>query len=205
MSITEMPLDTARQFAAVGNQQVHTHVPRQILGTEWAHSGAGGQNVARLLLQLADGGQLRVLVLVRSARRELQRMAPEIVAVLAYQDDGAVIGHRYHHDAEGGIDVVPVELVTVGHCEPFAQEAFRLRQQHLCLNDRGVFDRDRGNRLGDFHDEALALMAELADTIDTSIRDAVTGLRDRGYSWADIGSRLGVTRQAAQQHWGNRP
>jgi hypothetical protein len=50
--------------------------------------------------------------------------------------------------------------------------------------------------------EALALMAELADTIDTSIRDAVTGLRDRGYSWADIGSRLGVTRQAAQQRWG---
>ena len=53
--------------------------------------------------------------------------------------------------------------------------------------------------------EALALMAELVGTIDTSIRDAVTGLRDRGYSWAEIGSRLGVTRQAAQQRWGNRP
>jgi hypothetical protein len=23
-----------------------------------------------------------------------------------------------------------------------------------------------------------------------------------GYSWAEIGSRLGVTRQAAQQRWG---
>ena len=53
--------------------------------------------------------------------------------------------------------------------------------------------------------EALALMAELADRIDTSIRDAVTGLREHGYSWADISSRLGVTRQAAQQRWGNRP
>jgi len=53
--------------------------------------------------------------------------------------------------------------------------------------------------------ESLALMAELANTIDSSIRDAVTGLRAHGYSWADIGSRLGVTRQAAQQHWGNRP
>lgn len=53
--------------------------------------------------------------------------------------------------------------------------------------------------------ESLALMAELADTIDTSIRDAVTGLREHGYSWADIGARLGVTRQAAQQRWGNRP
>lgn len=50
--------------------------------------------------------------------------------------------------------------------------------------------------------ESLALMAELADTIDTSIRDAVTGLRERGYSWADIGAQLGITRQAAQQHWG---
>jgi hypothetical protein len=53
--------------------------------------------------------------------------------------------------------------------------------------------------------ESLALMAELADTIDSSIRDAVTGLREHGYSWAEIGSRLGVTRQAAQQRWGNRP
>src|ERR1700733_5995716 len=53
--------------------------------------------------------------------------------------------------------------------------------------------------------EALALMAELADTIDTSIRDAVTGLREHGYSWAEISSRLGVTRQAAQQRWGSRP
>lgn len=52
--------------------------------------------------------------------------------------------------------------------------------------------------------EALALMAELAGTVDTSIRDAVTGLRDCGYSWAEIGSRLGVTRQAAQQRWGTR-
>jgi hypothetical protein len=53
--------------------------------------------------------------------------------------------------------------------------------------------------------ESLALMAELADTIDTSIQDAVTGLRAHGYSWAEIGVRLGVTRQAAQQRWGNRP
>lgn len=52
--------------------------------------------------------------------------------------------------------------------------------------------------------ESLTLMAELADTIDASIQDAVTGLRACGYSWAEIGSWLGVTRQAAQQRWGNR-
>jgi hypothetical protein len=53
--------------------------------------------------------------------------------------------------------------------------------------------------------ESLALMAELAETVDASIGDAVTGLREHGYSWAEIGARLGVTRQAAQQRWGNRP
>jgi hypothetical protein len=50
--------------------------------------------------------------------------------------------------------------------------------------------------------EALTLMTGLADDIDNAIRDAVLGLRGVGYSWAEIGSRLGVTRQAAQQRWG---
>ena len=30
----------------------------------------------------------------------------------------------------------------------------------------------------------------------------VTGLRTAGYSWAEIGNRLGITRQAAQQRFG---
>jgi len=50
--------------------------------------------------------------------------------------------------------------------------------------------------------EALTLMTGLAADIDTAIASAVTGLRACGYSWAEIGSRLGVTRQAAQQRWG---
>jgi hypothetical protein len=50
--------------------------------------------------------------------------------------------------------------------------------------------------------EALIMMTGLADEIDTAIGQAVTGLRQFGYSWADIGARLGVTRQAAQQRWG---
>jgi hypothetical protein len=32
--------------------------------------------------------------------------------------------------------------------------------------------------------------------------EAVKGLRACGYSWAEIGSRLGITRQAAQQRCG---
>ena len=53
--------------------------------------------------------------------------------------------------------------------------------------------------------ESLTLMARLADEVDTAIGEAVTGLRGFGYSWAEIGSRLGVTRQAAQQRWGGHP
>lgn len=53
--------------------------------------------------------------------------------------------------------------------------------------------------------EAITDMTALADQLDAAIRDAITGLRDCGYSWADIGIRLGITRQAAQQRWGDRP
>jgi hypothetical protein len=52
--------------------------------------------------------------------------------------------------------------------------------------------------------EALTLMLGLSAEIDTAIGQAVTGLRQFGYSWAEIGSRLGITRQAAQQRWGGR-
>ena len=50
--------------------------------------------------------------------------------------------------------------------------------------------------------EAMTTMAALADDIDTAIRQAITGLRRYGYSWADIALRLGITRQGAQQRWG---
>ena len=42
----------------------------------------------------------------------------------------------------------------------------------------------------------------LAGEIDTATVEAVRGPRACGYSWAEIGSRLGITRPAAQQRWG---
>ena len=45
-------------------------------------------------------------------------------------------------------------------------------------------------------------MFGLAAEIDDAISQAVKGLRASGYSWAEIGSRLGITRQAARQRWG---
>jgi hypothetical protein len=50
--------------------------------------------------------------------------------------------------------------------------------------------------------EALTAMVELARELDIATTHAVDGLREHGYSWADIGKRLGITRQAAQQRWG---
>ena len=52
--------------------------------------------------------------------------------------------------------------------------------------------------------DALAEMTGLAAELDEAITQAVTGLRNTGYSWAEIAARLGVTRQAAQQRWGHR-
>jgi hypothetical protein len=60
-------------------------------------------------------------------------------------------------------------------------------------------------RVADGDVEALTAMLGLAADIDTAIGQAVTGLRAFGYSWAEIGTRLGITRQAAQQRWGTRP
>ena len=50
--------------------------------------------------------------------------------------------------------------------------------------------------------ESLTHLISLADDINDAIAQAVTGLRGAGYSWAESGSRLDVTRQAAQQRWG---
>ena len=51
--------------------------------------------------------------------------------------------------------------------------------------------------------EAITDMADLADHLDHAIRQAITGLHTLGYSWADIAMRLGITRQGAQQRWGD--
>jgi ECF sigma factor len=44
-------------------------------------------------------------------------------------------------------------------------------------------------------------MTRLADELDDAIAQAVKGLRTQGYSWTEIGDRLGITRQAARQRW----
>jgi hypothetical protein len=57
-------------------------------------------------------------------------------------------------------------------------------------------------RVGSGDIDAITDMAKVATDLDQAMTQAVTGLRATGYSWADIGLRLGITRQAAQQRWG---
>jgi hypothetical protein len=53
--------------------------------------------------------------------------------------------------------------------------------------------------------EAITTMANLTNHLEDATRQAITGLRAFGYSWADIALRLGITRQGAQQRWGDTP
>ena len=52
--------------------------------------------------------------------------------------------------------------------------------------------------------EALRQLVLLPSDVDTATRTAVTGLRQFGYSWAEIADRLGVSRQAAQMRYADR-
>jgi hypothetical protein len=49
--------------------------------------------------------------------------------------------------------------------------------------------------------EELAYLFGLDRELQQAIHTAIAGLRDQGYSWADIALRLGITCQAAHQRW----
>lgn len=54
--------------------------------------------------------------------------------------------------------------------------------------------------------EALPLLAGLVREADAQLARAVTVARaEHGYSWAEVGRVLGVSRQAAQQRFGGSP
>jgi hypothetical protein len=61
-----------------------------------------------------------------------------------------------------------------------------------------------GRRIAAGDIDALADIAAMADELEGAMRLAVAGLRRAGYSWGEIALRLGITRQGAQQRWGQR-
>lgn len=58
-----------------------------------------------------------------------------------------------------------------------------------------------GRRAGEGDWTDLALMVELGDKVAAAIADAVDDQRDDGESWANIARGLGISRQAAHQHY----
>ncbi|PZF90065.1 hypothetical protein [Micromonospora deserti] len=62
--------------------------------------------------------------------------------------------------------------------------------------------RAHGRRVATGDIEALRDLVALSANLDGAIGEAVIGLRAFGYSWSEIGTRLGISKQAAQQRWG---
>jgi hypothetical protein len=62
-----------------------------------------------------------------------------------------------------------------------------------------------GRRVATGDVEALPDLARPPADLDAALITAVQGLREFGYSWEQLASRLGVTLQAAQQRWGGKP
>lgn len=54
-------------------------------------------------------------------------------------------------------------------------------------------------RVGDGDIEALADLVNLRADVDAAIDAALIGLRQFGYSHAEIGARIGISKQAVQQ------
>jgi hypothetical protein len=80
--------------------------------------------------------------------------------------------------------------------EPVANDAFGAMMRRMV--------RAYGRRAG-YDIEALAELVELRALLDTALVEAVHHLRSEAggsYSWAEIGRRLGVTAQGAQQRFG---
>jgi len=62
--------------------------------------------------------------------------------------------------------------------------------------------RAAGRRIAAGDVDGLPQLTALSVEVDQAIARAVTGLREAGFSWAEIAARLGVSRQGAQQRWG---
>lgn len=52
--------------------------------------------------------------------------------------------------------------------------------------------------------DLLPALLSIQELVESSMVAAVDSLRREGYSWAEIGSRLGTTRQAAQMRYGRK-
>jgi len=82
----------------------------------------------------------------------------------------------------------------------------RNRRSRYVENDEyGAFARRvlraYGRRIAQGDIDAITELNSLFEEVEAALGRAVLGLRLLGYSWAEIGRRLGVTRQTAHERW----
>jgi len=96
------------------------------------------------------------------------------------------------------------------HCGNTVKTALtrKRRKRHTENDEYAAFTRrvlrGYGRRIAAGDIDAIADLGGLLGEVESALSRAVSGLRDNhGYSWAEIGLRLGVTRQAVHQRWGD--
>jgi len=98
--------------------------------------------------------------------------------------------------------------IEIPDWDAWTSERDRRRMAQSCTTDReleaeGLLDRaDRWDPDVDNERTPLRGLAILSAILDAAIRDAVEQERAGGSSWATIGARLGISKQAAQQRFG---
>jgi DNA-directed RNA polymerase specialized sigma24 family protein len=79
------------------------------------------------------------------------------------------------------------------------------RRRHVENDEYAAFARRvlraYGRRIATGDIDAITELNNLFTEVESALGSAVLGLRLHGYSWADIGKRLGVTRQTAHERW----
>lgn len=64
------------------------------------------------------------------------------------------------------------------------------------------FIRAAGRRVAEADEIELARLVALRSVLEQAIQEAIDGWREMGRSWSEIGSALGVSKQAAEKRYG---
>lgn len=80
----------------------------------------------------------------------------------------------------------------------------RIVENEAFINMVARMVRAAGRRTADDDPDALAQLIGLREYLDRAILVAVSGLRDSGATWQEIGEATGTTRQAAIMKWSKK-
>jgi FtsK/SpoIIIE family len=99
-----------------------------------------------------------------------------------------------HRPSPGGKNTVKPRLTPNRRTRPVENDEYAAFARRVL--------RAYGRRIASGDIDAITELSELAEEVESALGRSVLGLRLLGYSWTEIGHRLGVTRQAAHQRWG---